>query len=115
MTICFAPASIAFSTSSFTADAGRSTTSPAAIRFAVLSSSSAIRQVMMSVHHRGTEAQRHRVKENNIVWLRRTMRTASPCTERSQRGLREYWPHGGTTLTLPLMPYVYLRYMFVPL
>src|SRR5437016_5549036 len=33
-----APASMAFSTSSFTADAGRSMTSPAAIRLAVLSS-----------------------------------------------------------------------------
>ena len=37
--ICVAPASTAFSTSSFTADAGRSTTSPAAIRSATCRSS----------------------------------------------------------------------------
>ena len=40
---CWAPASMEFSTSSFTTEAGRSTTSPAAIWFATASGSMAMR------------------------------------------------------------------------
>src|SRR5579884_522866 len=47
MTMCVAPASIAFSTNSLTAEAGRSTTSPAAIRLAVFSSSNTMRSAAM--------------------------------------------------------------------
>ena len=44
-----APASIAFSTSSFTTDAGRSTTSPAAIWFTVAGSRMRIKELLMVV------------------------------------------------------------------
>src|SRR5260370_1173449 len=44
--IAFAPASMAFSSSSFTTDAGRSTTSPAAILFATASGNILIRLIM---------------------------------------------------------------------
>src|SRR2546421_7485797 len=46
--IVFAPASIAFSSSSFTTDAGRSTTSPAAILFATASGNMRMRLISLS-------------------------------------------------------------------
>src|ERR1700691_484919 len=48
MRIDFAPASSAFSSSSFTTDAGRSTTSPAAILLATFSGSMRIRDINSS-------------------------------------------------------------------
>ena len=58
-----APASSAFSTSSFTTDAGRSTTSPAAIRFATTSANRRILWLMNGFASRlqsGTNSQMHR-------------------------------------------------------